>query len=335
MLSPGKLSITPALLSPLVRSLKARDIVAQRPTAPLAEIRTRGRLHSVGRDRLSVAPHYDTDAAFFRLLLGESMAYSCALFPENADTSSGQSVGLGLSDSALNAAQLSKLDMICRRLGLDGKARSRLLDFGCGWGSLALHAASQYGAEVVGVTVSPSQAAYVRARVMELDLSHLVRIEVKDWRRVRETGFDAISVIEMGEHVGERRYGQFAEKVAASAGPAARIVVQQMSRRGRHPGGGPFIESFVTPDMTMRPVGQTIELLEQAGLQFLEGNAMDAHYAQTIRAWERQFWRKHEQAAELLGDEAVRVWELYLAGSALAFEQGRMGVDQLVFSNEG
>lgn len=144
--------------------------------------------------------------------------------------------------------------------------------------------------------------------------------------------FDAVASIEMGEHVGESNYPTYASILHRSVRPGGRVLVQQMSRRGRHPGGGPFIESFIAPDMHMRPIGQTIAALEDAGLAMVSVEAMREHYVRTADAWIQNLENHWDAAVEMIGEEAARVWRLYLAGGRLAFEQGRMGVDQILLA---
>jgi cyclopropane-fatty-acyl-phospholipid synthase len=203
------------------------------------------------------------------------------------------------------------------------------LDIGCGWGSLSLHLAEHYGAHVIGVTLSAEQQAYARAQARERGLGDLVEIRLQDYREVPEGGFDSISAIEMGEHVGARGYPTFARIMAEKLRPQGRVLIQQMSRRDR-PGGGPFIESFIAPDMHMRPVGETVALLEGAGLEVRDVHALREHYVRTVQAWRTNFEANWDLAVAMVGDEVARVWRLYLVGGGLVFEEGRMGVDQIL-----
>jgi cyclopropane-fatty-acyl-phospholipid synthase len=280
----------------------------------------RGRPHSPSRDRAAISHHYDLSNAFYRLILDPSMTYSCAYW---------KPAGFGVT---LAQAQHDKLDRICRKIGLDERPGMRLLDLGCGWGSLSLHAAEQYGARVVGVTLSGEQKAYIDAALTERGLGDQVEIRVQDYRTITGGPFDAAASIEMGEHVGRHNYPTYARILHASVRPGARVLVQQMSRCGTHPGGGPFIGSFIAPDMHMRPVGQTIALLEEAGLVALADEAMREHYVRTADAWIDNLETHWGAAIALIGEEADRVWRLYLAGGRLAFAHGRMGVDQILLA---
>ena len=254
-----------------------------------------------------VAGHYDLPAAFYELILDPSMAYSCAFFPA--------------ADTGLAQAQRAKLDLIARKLEL--RPGSTLLDMGCGWGSLTLHAA-RAGARVTGVTLSGEQGRYARQRARGLGLGEdRADVRIQDYRDPLHGPFDAIASVEMGEHVGAARYPAFCRALYG------RLLIQQMSRTGSR-GGGAFIESYIAPDMDMRPVGDTISFIQAAGFEVTGVEAMREHYARTIRAWLENFERNLPSITKLLCPEQVRVWRLYLTGGALAFEEGRMGVDQIL-----
>ncbi|MDN3351624.1 cyclopropane-fatty-acyl-phospholipid synthase family protein [Actinomadura sp. DC4] len=279
------------------------------PRAPRSEARLSGREHTLRRDRAAIAHHYDVPAAFYELLLDESMAYSCAYF----------------DDDDLAKAQRAKLGLVCRKLGL--RPGMRLLDVGCGWGSLAVHAAAEYGVRVTGITLSEEQAAYARSRVKGLP----VEIRVEDYRETGDGPYDAIASIEMGEHVGAANYPVFAARLHSLVRPGGPVLIQQMSRRsGSAPGGGPFIETYIAPDMHMRPVEETVGLLQGAGLEVRDLHGLREDYVRTAEAWSRNLESRWDEAVALIGEEGARVWRLYLAGGALAFEQDRMGVDQIL-----
>ncbi len=287
---------------------------------PATQARMRGRLHSLSRDKAAISHHYDASNDFYRLILDPSMAYSCAYYESPQ------------ANSTLAQAQSEKLDRICHKIGLNERPGLRLLDVGCGWGSLSLHAAVHYGAQVVGLTLSREQKAYIDTARSERGLNDRVEIRVQDYRALTDGPFDAVASIEMGEHVGESNYPTYASTLHKSVRPGGRVLVQQMSRRGNHPGGGPFIESFIAPDMHMRPIGETVALLEDSGLTLVSVEAMREHYVRTADAWIANLEKRWDAAVELIGEEAARVWRLYLAGGRLAFEQGRMGVDQILLS---
>jgi cyclopropane-fatty-acyl-phospholipid synthase len=235
-------------------------------------------------------------------------------------------------NNTLVQTQHDKLDRICHKLVLDQQPDMRLLDVGCGWGSLSLHAAERYGARVLGITLSAEQKAYIETALTERGLGDRVEIRVQDYRAITDGPFDAAASIEMGEHVGRNNYPTYARILHGCVRPGARVLIQQMSRRGGHPGGGPFIESFIAPDMHMRPLGQTIALLEEAGLSTIAVEAMREHYVRTVDTWIDSLETHWDTAVTLIGEEAARVWRLYLAGGRLASAQGRMGVDQILLA---
>jgi cyclopropane-fatty-acyl-phospholipid synthase len=216
-----------------------------------------------------------------------------------------------------------------------------MLDVGCGWGSLSLHAAEQFGAQVVGVTIAAEQKRFIDARIRERGLESRVEIRLQDYREVVSTGqtdegtFDAVGSLEMGEHVGERNYATYVDVLRRAVRSGGRVLVQQMSRTGRHPGGGPFIESFIAPDMYMRPVGETVAHLERGGLEVRDVHALREHYVRTVAGWLENFDLHLPELTRLIGEEGVRVWRLYLVGGALAFRDGRMGVDQILCVRPG
>ncbi len=287
------------------------------PVRPACELRVRGRRHSRARDQAVIAGHYDLTAAFYQLILDPSMAYSCAYWETARQT--------------LHDAQRAKLELICRKLGLE--PGQTLLDMGCGWGSLTIHAACAR-IQVTGVTLSREQGGYARQRARGLGLGDRADIRIQDYRDPLDERYDAIASVEMGEHVGRAQYPQFCAALHARLRPGGRLLIQQMSRP-RAPGGGPFIESYIAPDMDMRPVGDTIRLIENAGFEVIGVEAMREHYVRTIRAWLGNFERNLAVIRALLSAEQVRVWRLYLAGGALAFADGRMGVDQILAVRPG
>jgi cyclopropane-fatty-acyl-phospholipid synthase len=295
--------------------------IGWRPAAPEVQARLDGAVHSRTRDRAAISYHYDLSNEFYALVLDSRMAYSCAYWTSDAP------------DYDLEQAQADKLDLVCRKLGLE--PGMRMLDVGCGWGALAIHAARAYGVAVTGVTLSAQQRAFAAARVESLGLAGAVDIRLQDYRDVIDGPYDAISTIEMGEHVGADRYPAFAAGLFGLLAPQGRLLVQQMSRGRRAPGGGAFIESYVAPDMHMRPVGATVDMVEEAGFEVRDVHALREHYLRTVRAWAATLQAHWDEAVALVGEPMARVWRLYLAGGALAFEEGRMGVDQILAVRPG
>jgi cyclopropane-fatty-acyl-phospholipid synthase len=291
-------------------------VIGLRPQPPVAEARLSGKLHTRGRDRAAIAHHYDLSNSFYQLLLDPHMAYSCAYWTSDDPS------------YTLTDAQTDKLDLICRKLDL--QPGMRLLDVGCGWGSLVIHAAANYGVHATGVTLSQQQGDHVQARVAEAGLTGKVDVRLQDYREITTEPFDAVASIEMGEHVGEENYRAYTSTLFRLVKPEGRLVLQQMSRGAVAPGGGAFIETYIAPDMTMRPVGSTLNHLASAGFEIRDVQAMREHYVRTCRAWACTLEERWSDALALVGAEQARVWRLYLAGGALAFAENRMGVDQIV-----
>ena len=312
-----------------VRTAFGLDLVGRPPAPPATQARVGGRrggrLHSRDRDRSAISHHYDTTAEFYALILDPTnMGYSCGYH--------------ATPDVSLDDAQSAKLDLVCRKLGLE--PGMRLLDVGCGWGSLSLHAAEHFGAHVTGVTISAEQQRFAHAAAERRGLADRVEFELCDYRDavpIRGAEYDAVASLEMGEHVGERNYPTYARVLHDAVRPGGRVLIQQMSRAAdtRWPGGGPFIESFIAPDMHMRPVGATVELLEEAGLEVRDVHALREHYVLTVAGWIERFEQNIDAITALVGEELARVWRLYLVGGSMAFRDGRMGVDQILMVRPG
>ena len=334
-----------------VRALRPRNlyqagrlgVLARRPALPASQAVLSGRLHTKRRDKDAIAFHYDLSNEFYSLILDDSMAYSCAYWPDDqssaqsnaqsnaqsSDRSSNQSTAQ--PDLTLPQAQAAKLDLICRKLQL--RPGQRLLDVGCGWGGLVVHAAEHYGVSAVGVTLSAAQAEVAHARIRDKNLADRVEIQTRhyqDFATTTSAPFDAVASIEMGEHVGEEAYPGYLARMRELIAPGGSLLLQQMSRGKQAPGGGAFIESFIAPDMHMRPLSATIGMMENAGWEIRDVEAMREQYVRTVREWLATLEERWTEAVDLVGVETARVWRLYLAGSALAFEQGRMGVDQIL-----
>jgi cyclopropane-fatty-acyl-phospholipid synthase len=293
------------------------------PAAPPEEIdvRRHGRRHSLRRDAAAVSSHYDVGNDFAALVLGPSMVYSCAVWED-------ERVGL-------EAAQYAKLDLVCRKLGLaDGM---RLLDVGCGWGSLALHAAERYGVTVVGVTLSTEQAGLARKRVAEAGLTDRVEIRVQDYRETTDGPYDAIGSIGMAEHVGRAEMAGYVAHLRDLLRPGGRLLNHAIAWNAgtatRHPDS--FIARYVFPDGELLGLAETVAAVESAGLEVLDVEALRRHYVLTLRAWVRRLEDNWDEAVAAAGIGRARVWRLYMAACALAFEAGTMGVDQVLAQRPG
>lgn len=285
-------------------------VIGPRPRPPVSEARLTGRLHTKSRDRAAISHHYDLSNNFYQLLLDPTMAYSCAYWTPETGT--------------IAEAQTAKLDLICQKLDL--KPGMRLLDIGCGWGSLIIHAATHYGVQATGITLSTQQRDHILAHRGELPIT----VRLQDYRDLTDAPYDAVASIEMGEHVGETNYPTYATTLHGMLKPQGKLLLQQMSRGSRAPGGGAFIERYIAPDMTMRPLGATLNHLVEAGFEIRHVEAMRENYARTCRAWGVTLEENWSAAVRLVGLEQARIWRLYMAGAALAFAENRMGVDQIV-----
>ncbi|MDH6541990.1 class I SAM-dependent methyltransferase [Streptomyces lavendulae] len=325
---PSGAAGTAALLRDPASRAAVRDLVAlARPwaaPAPPAEEAARrgGPAHSKGRDRQAISHHYDVGNSFYEHVLGPSMVYSCAYWSPGA---------------TLEEAQRDKLDLVCRKLGL--KEGDRLLDVGCGWGSMALHAAREYGVRVTGVTLSREQAAYARKRIAEEGLTDRIEIRVQDYRDVKDGPYDAISSIGMAEHVGAERYREYARTLHALLAPGGRLLNHQIARPPEPDEEAyrvdEFIDAYVFPDGELSPVGTTVGELERAGFEVRDVEALREHYALTLRAWVARLEEHWEEAVRLTSAGRARVWLLYMAASALGFEHARLGVNQILAVRPG
>jgi cyclopropane-fatty-acyl-phospholipid synthase len=292
------------------------------PPPPAAEIRLAGKwrarsLHSRERDAEAISHHYDISNDFYRLVLGPAMAYSCAVFTT--------------PESSLEEAQAAKHELVCRKLGLDERPGSRLLDVGCGWGSMALHAATHHDAQVVGVTLSTAQADLARKRVAEAGLSDQVDIRIQDYRDVRGETFEAISSIGMFEHVGEKKMAEYFTTLHRLLGPRGRLLnhaissVNSSKLRGRT-----FMNRYVFPDGQLIDVARVERGMEDAGLEVRDVESLREHYARTLRHWVANLEAQWEEAVALVGAERARVWRLYMCGSVNGFEDGGIAVHQVL-----
>jgi cyclopropane-fatty-acyl-phospholipid synthase len=277
----------------------------------------RGLRHTKGRDASAISHHYDVGNEFYRLFLGPSMTYSCARFAE--------------PDASLEQAQIAKCELIARKLGLDTHPGQRLLDIGCGWGTMALHAATRYGAQVVGVTISREQAEAARERIAAAGLSEQVEIRLQDYRDLTGETFDAVSSIGMFEHVGTARTAQYFATVRALLRPRGRLLNHAISSVGGSVmGRGSFIGRYVFPDGELIDVGNVVLAMEQAGFEVRDVESLREHYARTLRAWVGNLESNWGEAVALVGNARARIWRLYMAASALGFEDGGISVHQVL-----
>ncbi len=285
---------------------------------PPQEVRhLRGWRHSLRRDADAVSHHYDVGNDFYRIVLGPTMVYSCARFVDD--------------DTTLDEAQTAKLDLVARKLGLHERTGVRLLDVGCGWGSMAIHAAQRYHAEVVGITISREQAELARERVKAAGVDDRVDIRLLDYRELRGERFDAISSIGMSEHVGAKRLDEYFGVLRAALVPTGRLLNHAISsvggsRLGRHS----FVGRYVFPDGELIDVGDTVLAMERAGFEVRDTESLREHYARTLRAWVRNLEANWDDAVAAADVATARIWRLYMAGSVIGFTDGGISVHQVL-----
>jgi cyclopropane-fatty-acyl-phospholipid synthase len=319
---------------------EAGPSVLRPPAPPAIEARPRGRLHSRGRDSASVTYHYDVSNEFYRLVLGPSMTYSCAVFEDPDDT--------------LEDAQLRKVDLICRKLGLE--PGMRLLDVGCGWGTLAIHAAAAYGCSVLGVTLSEPQRELAERRAREAGVGGLVSFRRQDYRDVDDGPFDAISSVGMSEHVGRRALEGYAGRLFSLLRPGGRFLNHAIGRPAIPEGSPPpsrartlarqleaaaglsgpsrmdssFIRRYVFPDGELHEVGSLVSVIQSRGFEVRHLESLREHYAMTLRRWVANLEGSAAIAEGIVGAPRARVWRLYMAGSAVGFETRRLEIHQVL-----
>jgi cyclopropane-fatty-acyl-phospholipid synthase len=295
---------------------------------PPEEIQIRGRLHSRARDAKAISHHYDVSNRFYELVLGPSLTYSCAVFERPADS--------------LEVAQRNKLELVCRKLGL--RPGMRLLDVGCGWGSLVLHAARHHGVTAVGVTISERQAEAATARVRDAGMSEQIQIRLQDYRDVGRAPndrapYDAISSIGMFEHVGLSQLHTYFQRLHALLRPAGRLLNHGIARSDT--GTGPvdrqgFMHRYVFPDGELHEVGSVVTAIQAAGFEARHVEGLREHYALTLRKWVSNLEANWDEAVAETSEGRARVWRLYMAGSALGFEAGTMQIHQVLATrNDG
>ena len=285
--------------------------------APPEECRPAGRLHSQARDAAVISHHYDVGNDFYRLVLGPTMTYSCARF-----------VG---PDSTLEEAQTAKHELICRKLGLDRSPGLRLLDVGCGWGSMAMHAAVHHGAEVVGVALSREQVDEARHRVAAAGLEDRVEIRLQDYRDLRGEEFDAISSIGMFEHVGSSRMAGYFETLRSLLVPRGRLLNHAISSPGGSVlGRRSFVGRYVFPDGELVDVPVVVRAMQEAGFEIRDVESLREHYSRTLHHWVANLDEHWDEAVRLVGLPRANIWKLYMAASANGFDDGGLAVHQVL-----
>jgi cyclopropane-fatty-acyl-phospholipid synthase len=283
-----------------------------------------GALHSRERDHYAVTYHYSTSNQFFKLFLDERMVYSCAYFESLHEK--------------LDAAQLRKLDHICRKLRL--RCGERLLDIGCGWGGLVIHAVKKYGVRALGITLSEPQAELAKQRIHQAGIADMCRVEVRDYRELDEpASFDKVASVGMFEHVGDKLLPEYFNQAWRLLRPGGVFLNHGIARNANYPASSEttFSDRYVFPDGELLPLHTTLRVAEKSGFEVRDVESLREHYAMTLRHWVRRLEAQHDEAVKATDETTYRVWRLFMSGSAYKFWRGRLNVYQtlLVKSDDG
>ena len=271
-------------------------------------------------NRRNIAHHYDVSDAFYRMWLDQRMVYSCAYFRQDADS--------------LDTAQVQKLDHICRKLRLE--PGQEFLDIGCGWGALLFHAAENYGVAATGITLSQNQYDHVMCEIAARGLGGRVRVELRDYLDLPEDAlYDRIASVGMFEHVGVRRFPRYFGKIFRVLKPGGLVLnhgitLNQAGAQNLGSGISDFVEDYVFPGGQLTHVAQVIEGMAREGLEPIDAESLREHYAKTLWHWVERLESNADAARVEVGDERYRVWRIYMAGSAHAFDRGWLSLWQVV-----
>ncbi|WP_289097553.1 class I SAM-dependent methyltransferase [uncultured Bifidobacterium sp.] len=310
----------PAQLAHALASIASHGI--RRPAPPSIEgpgrLRrlTEGLLpHSKAGDAATVSYHYDQSNDFYALFLGPSMTYTCAVFDS--------------PDTSLEAAQKAKLDLILDKLAL--RPGSRLLDIGCGWGSMEIEAARR-GIRVLGVTLSEEQVEWAQRWIRREGLEDLAEVRLMDYRDVPEGDFDAICSIGMMEHVGHRHYPAYFKEIYDKLKPGAMLLNHQITRCNSHQGkkAGEFIDRYIFPDGELSSPAEIEMVIQDTGFEVVNQENLRQHYALTLHRWNENLVAHWDEAVRLVGAPKARLWGLYMAGCAYNFEMNNIQVHQFL-----
>ena len=287
----------------------------KRPAPPPQEARLAGGRHSKRRDAEAIHHHYDVSNRFYRWVLGPSMAYTCAVFPT--------------ADATLEQAQEEKFDLVCRKLGL--QPGMRLLDVGCGWGGMVMHAVQNYGVTAIGVTLSQQQALWAQQAIEEAGLAGQATVRFMDYRDVPETGFDAVSSIGLTEHIGRANYPSYFSFLYGKLKPEGRMLNHTITRPNdsevSHYQNG-FINRYVFPDGELSGPAHIMSAMNTAGFEIRHEENLREHYALTLKHWCENLEDHWEEAVAEAGLGTARVWRLYMAASRLGFDINNIQLHQ-------
>ncbi|ETK32109.1 SAM-dependent methyltransferase [Microbispora sp. ATCC PTA-5024] len=304
-----------------IRSLGVKPLMMRVPPPP-QEVRrsTMARLgsrHAKQRDAEAIHHHYDVSNKFYEWVLGPSMAYTCAVFPR--------------ADATLEEAQFTKFDLVARKLDL--QPGMRLLDVGCGWGGMVMHAAKHYGVKGLGVTLSRQQAEWAQKAIAEAGLSELAEVRYMDYRDVPETGFDRVSSIGLTEHIGKDNLPSYFSFLYGKLKPGGRLLNHCITRptgKEKTFNKGGFINRYVFPDGELESVGYLVRQMEDIGFEIRHEENLREHYALTLREWCANLDAHWDEAVEEVGQGTARVWRLYMAGCVVGFERNKVQLHQVL-----
>ncbi len=305
----------------VIRALGLKPLTMRVPPPPQEMRRSAlarlGSRHAKKRDAEAIHHHYDVSNTFYEWVLGPSMAYTCATFPSE--------------EASLEEAQYTKHDLVAKKLGL--KPGMRLLDVGCGWGGMVMHAAKEYGVKALGVTLSRQQAEWAQKAIAERGLGELAEVRFMDYRDIDETGFDAISSIGLTEHIGKGNLPAYFRSLYAKLRPGGRLLNHCITR----PTGiektinkGGFINRYVFPDGELESVGYLIRQMEDIGFEIRHEENLREHYAKTLRFWCANLDEHWDEAVQEVGRGTARVWRLYMAGCIVGFERNKVQLHQVL-----
>jgi cyclopropane-fatty-acyl-phospholipid synthase len=274
-----------------------------------------GLRHSPERDGKVIQHHYDVSNRFYEMVLGPSMTYTCAVFETE--------------EATLEEAQHAKYDLVARKLDL--QQGQRLLDVGCGWGGMVRHAAREYGVRALGVTLSREQAEWAQEKIKEEGLDNLAEVRHLDYRKVPETGFDAVSSIGLTEHIGVDNYPFYFGYLREKMLPGARLLNHCITRPDNKPTQtGAFIDRYVFPDGELTGSGKIITEAQNAGLEVHHEENLRIHYAKTLAGWGHNLEANWDECVAEVGEGTARVWGLYMAGSRMGFERNEIQLHQVL-----
>ncbi|MDX1871368.1 class I SAM-dependent methyltransferase [Mycolicibacterium sp. 120266] len=274
-----------------------------------------GLRHSKTRDAEAIHHHYDVSNTFYEWVLGPSMTYTCACYPD--------------ADATLEQAQDNKYRLVFEKLRL--QPGDRLLDVGCGWGGMVRYAAAR-GVKALGVTLSAEQAGWAQRAIREQGLSEFAEVRHGDYRDVREADFDAVSSIGLTEHIGVANYQSYFRFLQSKMRPGALLlnhcITRPDNRSGANAGG--FIDRYVFPDGELTGSGRIITEIQDVGMEVLHEENLRQHYAMTLRDWCRNLVEHWDEAVAEVGLATAKVWGLYMAGSRWGFESNVVQLHQVL-----